>query len=370
MGDVNLAVDLGTTNIEVALVRGDKIICSTMLKNRQSLYGSDVINRIAATIRDKKHLFEMRNMVLSDLKDAFIAVLSQNGYKSDNVGNITICGNTTMISILLYDDISDMGSYPFTHRHNKSLIVNANTLFDDIFTGKTEVFLSGCVSSFIGGDILAGLYYLQEKDKISADKISLFVDMGTNGEIILCKYGKYYGTSTACGPAFEGCTRKQSVYGSSTIDAISLGIALKKISSQGILNDEYIEKGITIAGVHIDMDIIQNILVAKAGIYTGISLLADYAGVDMQDIDKVYIAGGFGFFLNYDSGFNIGLLPECFENKIMVVGNTSVKGATLIGAYSFGVPHPTDNYDVNVLQLANDKNFQNELMENMLFVRK
>lgn len=366
MSDIRIAVDLGTTNIEIALVDGltKEVISTRIIKNRQSLYGSDVINRIAATIRDKKHLFTMRQMVISDLKDAFIVMLKDKGYKTEDVGSISICGNTTMISILLSYDIEDMGTYPFSHRLEKSMIVQAKSLFDALFKEDTKVFLSGCASAFIGGDILAGMYYLK------MDENSLFVDMGTNGEIILYKDGRYYGASTACGPAFEGCTRKQSVYGASTIDAISLGIASKKISREGILDKEYIEKGITISGVYLDTGIIEDILVAKAGIYTGINLLAKYAGLSLEDIDNIYIAGGFGFNLNLDSAFNLGLLPDCFKDKIKVVGNTCIKGATLIVGEDLGVPHTIDTYEVDVLQLANDENFQNELMENMSFARK
>lgn len=374
MSDIRIAVDLGTTNIEIALVDGltKEVISTRIIKNRQSLYGSDVINRIAATIRDKKHLFTMRQMVISDLKDAFIAMLKDKGYKTEDVGSISICGNTTMISILLSYDIEDMGTYPFSHRLEKSLIVQAKSLFYDLFKEDTKVFLSGCVSAFIGGDILAGMYYLQKDEDLGlkTEDVTLFIDMGTNGEMILFKDGRYYGTSTACGPAFEGCTRKQSVYGASTIDAISLGIASKKISREGILDKEYIEKGITISGVYLDTGIIEDILVAKAGIYTGINLLAKYAGLSLADIDNIYIAGGFGFNLNLDSAFNLGLLPECFKEKIKVVGNTCIKGATLIVGEVLGVPHTIDTYEVDVLQLANDENFQNELMENMSFARK
>lgn len=374
MKKVNFAVDLGTTNIEVALVGSDDqhIISNKTIKNRQSLYGSDVINRIAAVVRDERHLEEMREFVLSDLGNTFKTMLDEGGYKFQNVGKICICGNTTMISILLEYDISTLGHHPFKTVLTDSVVLPAGKLFGDLFSEDVNVFLSGCASAFIGGDILSGLYYLYHVDdsKFNNDNISLFIDMGTNGEIVLNKKGVLYGTSTACGPAFEGCTRKQHVYGYSTIDAISLGINSKVIKRSGLLAEEYSEKGINISGVHLDMNIIEQISMAKAGIYTGICSLVSYAGLELTDVDRVYISGGFGFNLNIRSAVNIGLLPECFADKIQISGNTSLKGAIMLLDDKLNVPNAIDLYNIDVLQLANDKSFAEELINNMSFVRK
>ena len=373
MDNIRFAVDLGTTNIEVAMICDDNqsFIADKIIKNRQSLYGSDVINRISATIKNNKLLDTMRNMVLSDLQSVFEEMLSANGYNAEMVDRICICGNTTMISILLGYDISGLGSYPFKHKLSKSIVCASEDLFPGLFKNNTKVILSGCAGPFIGGDILSGIYYLLNNYPLSfdSDSNSLFIDMGTNGEMILFSKGKYFGTSTACGPAFEGCTRRQSVYGYSTIDAISLGINAGRIKRNGTFAD-LASDGITISGVRLDSDILENIILAKAGIYTGIKLLMDYAKVTSDMVDNVYIAGGFGFNLNIDSAINIGLLPEIFKDKITVVGNTSLKGAALLLESCSGQILPIDEYNIDILQLANDDSFRMELVNNLSFARK
>lgn len=371
MNKVRFAVDLGTTNIEICLVdnRG-YILSSVSFQNRQALYGSDVINRIYTVARDKSYLAIMRDMVITDLKRNFQNMLDEAGYKAYEVDIICISGNTTMNSILLSYDITTLGMAPFKTPLKESVFLEADALFDDMFSVDTKVIFFGCASAFIGGDILSGMYFLKHNEEyvFSDNGVSLFVDMGTNGEIVLCNNGIYTATSTACGPAFEGCTRKQQVYGCSTIDAISMGINAGKINRNGTLQDQYLDTGIDIMKVHITKDIIEQILSAKSAIYTGILSLINHSGLKLEDVEQVYIAGGFGFYLNNESAVNIGLLPEVFIDKIHTLGNTSLKGACRI-LNEINIPLEIDTYDIEVFELANDDFFKSNLIENMTFVR-
>lgn len=126
----------------------------------------------------------------------------------------------------------------------------------------------------------------------------MFLDLGTNGEMVLKDGERYLATSTACGPAFEGCARKQHAYGNSLLEAIALGRRLEKIHANGTLAEEFLDSGIVIHGIHINSEILQSIMLAKAAVYAGIKCLLKTAGLHARDIDKVYIAGGFGFYLN------------------------------------------------------------------------
>lgn len=372
MNKVRFAVDLGTTNIEICLLsdKGD-ILLDTSFKNRQSLYGSDLINRIYTVTRDSSYLAIMRDMVLADLKSNFQNMLDKAGYKTKDVDIICISGNTTMASILLSYDITSLGVAPFETILKESVLVEEKSLFDDMFNADTKVLIFGCASAFIGGDILSGMYFLKHSDEYDfcKDSVSLFIDMGTNGEMVLCNKGTYIATSTACGPAFEGCTRKQQVYGCTAIDAISMAINAGKIKRNGALDDAYLDKGLDIMKVNIDRDIIEQILLAKSAIYTGILALVDYSGLSLTDIEQVYMAGGFGFYLNTESAVNIGLLPEVFSDKICTLGNTSLKGACNM-LNDLNMPLEIDTYDIEVLELANDDVFKSNLIENMSFVRK
>lgn len=369
MKKIRFAVDIGTTNIELCLVDVNGLVLGNKtFPNRQSLYGSDVLNRIYTVTRDASFLKVMKNMVIEDLKQYFLLLLEENGYNPSNVDIIIISGNTTMISILLSYDITSMGYAPFSSVLGKSVYADAGIMFDGMFCDNVKVLLTGCVSAFVGGDILSGMYFLKKTHSFGDDTISLFIDMGTNGEIVLCNRGIYIATSTACGPAFEGCTRKQHIYGATVIDALSMGINSGKIDRKGILDDDYIASGIDIMDVHIDSNIIEQILVAKSAICTGVMSLLDMQRLTFSDIEKVYIAGGFGFYLNQESAMNIGLLPQAFSGKMEILGNTSLQGAVSL-LDDLKETLDIDTYSISVINLANDDRFKENLIENMSFAR-
>lgn len=374
MNRIRFAVDLGTTTVDTCLIDADtqRIIAEKSFKNRQSLYGSDVINRILTVTRDNKYLKLMKDMVVSDIAEALNAMLEASGIAADSIDLMCICGNTAMISILLEYDISDMGAFPFKHRLNSSVKCNSRDLLSCDFPVCCEVILSGCAGAFIGGDVLAGMIHLglNKNYKFDDAHISLLLDFGTNGEMVLNNRGDYYAVSTACGPAFENCTRKQNVFGSGVIDAIALGLKTGNISADGALKDEFIDRGLDIMGVHLDMDIIRQILMAKAAIYTGIQFLVNEEGIAFEDIDEVYLAGGFGFYLNVKSAADIGLLPAAFIIKTVSVGNTSLKGACdiLVSESVYErLNGLTDKNSINILQLAQKDKYQEELIGNMTF---
>jgi uncharacterized 2Fe-2S/4Fe-4S cluster protein (DUF4445 family) len=201
----------------------------------------------------------------------------------------------------------------------------------------------------------------------------LLLDLGTNGEMVINNHGNLYGTSCACGPAFEGCVRRQKVYGSSVIDAISMAVKTRHLSPDGVLQGAYFDKGIDISGVHLDMDILRQIIPAKAAIATGIEYLLKYAGVTADEVDGVYLAGGFGFYLSPDSAFDIGLLPEAFRGRVFTVGNTSLMGACRLLTDETARNRLTDyraGHRIKILQLANEPDYQEKLLANMNFRRK
>ncbi len=375
MKNIYLAVDLGSTTIDTCLlsVTGE-IICQKSFKNRQSLYGSDVINRIMTAVRDSSYVKIMKNIVLTDICVAVTEMLDMHReYAFDNILRVCISGNTTMISILLEYDLESLGKAPFTAKLKESVIVSANELFKEIdsvsFNQGCRVYLTGCASAFIGGDILAGIKYLRTNGMMTDTDVSLLMDLGTNGEMVLNAYGKYYATSCACGPAFESALRKQKVFGANLIDAISLAVKTKKISDEGILCSEYFEKGLDIMDVHLDMDIIRQVLPAKAAVITAVTYLFKHAYIPCEQVDTVYLAGGFGFYLSPSNAISIGMLPLAFENKIKVVGNTSLKGAITLLCDSDYAGCIIDR-SIEVLQLANEPDYQDVLINNMNFKSK
>lgn len=365
------AVDLGSTTIDTAIVEieTEKRLTERSFKNRQSLYGSDVINRILAASRDKKKLASMKTMVSDDLRENASEMLKALSLKQDDIKKICICGNATMISILLEYDIESMGHAPFDTRLHESVQCASDLLFADDFFCGAQLFLTGTASAFIGGDVLAGMAYIEKRLIAPDNKIKnwMLLDLGTNGEMVLCSAGKYFATSASCGPAFEGSLRRQHVYGSGALSAIALGVKTKNILKNGALKPPFDEKGITISNVRLNSDIIRDIILAKAAIRTGIDFLLDEAGMDADRLDAVFLAGGFGFYLDLDAAYYLGLLPKTFDDKVIVIGNSSLAGACCIckDTCFLGL---IDDYIVNnkikVLQLADKKNYQEALMEN------
>ncbi|MBQ8413040.1 MAG: DUF4445 domain-containing protein [Lachnospiraceae bacterium] len=372
MDKFQIAIDLGTTNIEIALCHEGKLIDSVIIGNRQSLFGSDVINRIAAVTRNSENYSAMRKMVTQDIQDAIYNLVESRGYNLQNVDIICVSGNATMASIFLGLDISTMGRFPFHCPITETKLIYAKDIWEDMFLPHTRLLVIKSADAFVGGDILSGIYYLSTVEKLGFNKetVSLFMDLGTNGEIILNNKGKLYGTSTACGPAFEGCTRKQKVYGYSTIEAISLCLKKGYVDYKGTLIDEYIDTGVSVSDVHIDRFILEQILMAKAGIYAGLEALINYAGLRIEDIEYLYISGGFGFNLNIDSAIDIGLIPAMLKDKVLIRGNKSLMGAIFIANDSGVSLDIIDKYKIDILQLANDNKFSEELINNMIFVRK
>ncbi len=375
MKKYKLAVDIGTTNIEFAVLDGTRIVSTKSFRNPQ--YGRDVINRILVCTRDKSHIRLLKGMLVSEL------IKNIDDIYINSLDKICICGNTTMISILLEYDIEELGCYPFKHKLDKSVITDSVTLFGETFPSMCPVILSGCASAFIGGDVLAGLVAICEdeiKAGCSADNTGnkssiydnvLFMDLGTNGELVLISNGKFYATSAACGPVFEGCARKVNAYGSTVIDAIAMYIKSGRMDRQNPWGSREIGYGVNVMGVGLDAVLVQEIATAKAAIYVGVEYLLDKAGISFGQISRVYIAGGFGFHLNLENATYIGLIPEAFRGKIQVVGNTSLKGAIKLLNHNEAVEllnSLTSSTDkIQIIQMANEIDYQDKLMSRINF---
>lgn len=376
MKKVKFAVDLGTTTIDTCLIDGTdgRRIAERSFRNRQALYGSDVINRIMTVLRDKSYLGILKDMACKDLQNALDEMLGQCGTNAAAVDMICICGNTTMVSILLGYDIEPLGRFPFETELSGNITKTSSDFFS-LEGLSCPVLLSGCASAFIGGDILAGVVYLNSNQTAGfgvGNDAKLLLDLGTNGEMVLYAKGQYYAASTACGPAFEGCMRKQNVAGSSVIDAISLAVRANRISREGVIKEPYFEKGLDIQGIHIDMDILRQIMLAKAAICAGITCLAQEAKLSLIEIRTVYLAGGFGFYLNTENAVEIGLLPSCFLNSVTVVGNTSLGGAVCMLTAN-GAAEEVNRLSrgmIQVLSLADLPSYQEQLIDNMNLARK
>ena len=215
------------------------------------------------------------------------------------------------------------------------------------------------ISAFVGADLVAGLALCGYD---SSEKPSLLIDFGTNGEIGLGCRDRILVTSTAAGPAFEGgnitcgvgsipgairhisLAQELAVYetigsrppvglcGTAVVDLAAELFRTGKIDETGLFNQEYFEEGFSVFR-HMDMEgrftqkDIRELQLAKAAVRAGIEILLLRYGITGHQVDKVYLAGGFGFSMNIDNAVRIGLLPEEMKNRIIQIGNSSLAGA-------------------------------------------
>ncbi|MDR3231071.1 MAG: ASKHA domain-containing protein [Synergistaceae bacterium] len=350
-----VAVDLGTTVFSVCLVSGaGETLAKASCLNPQTEYSGDVLTRAGWCRGRPDHLEKLRRLAVEALNGLIDDMLASATADRNTIHRVAVAGNTVMQHIFAGVDPTPLTHFPFRPVFEGPLDVPVR----DLRVGSdVRVSLLPCISAFIGGDIVAGVI---ASGFASTEKNGLFIDIGTNGEIVLRLNGKMYGTSTAAGPALEGMNISCGVRavpgaverafvdergelafrtigneppvgicGSGLID---LTAALLRM---GILDETGFLKGCPGGKYHLTEDIFlsqkdfRQIQLAKGAIAAGIKILLEAAGGVYGTLDSVDIAGAFGFHLNFESLRAIGLIDEAFQGEVRFAGNTSLEGATL-----------------------------------------
>ncbi len=376
-----VAIDLGTTSVGIELVNlssGESVGTLSEL-NPQVLYGDDVISRISYATQSENNLKTIQRKVITGINNIIERLIDDTGIEKQSICDGVIAGNTTMLHLLLGVNPVSLGECPFVPVFDTSIKVSAAELGIDIpSTGQLYIFPS--IGGFIGGDIVSGLIALNLFEK---KEPFLFVDLGTNGEIVLGNHEQFWATSTAVGPAFEGarieCGMRAAtgaiehiIYdgkdikiqtidnvepiglcGSALIDLLAILLQLGLVDITGrmlskekilpnipqkirerikkhdsevifeVFNSENNDKNIFLSAKDV-----RQLQLACAAIKCGIKLLTNAAKIKMNDIENIYIAGTFGYHLDKKSLKTIGIIPyEVDDEKIHFVGNTSLAGA-------------------------------------------
>ena len=393
------AIDIGTTTVAISLVSLNKkqIIKTYTTINKQRAYGADVISRMKASMEGKKE--ELRQSIQKDLLEGIKSLVEENQVEKSKISRIAIAGNTTMGHLLLGYSCETLGVYPFTPVNIDRIELPFAEVFDDDYLTAHVILLPG-ITTFVGGDIVAGLLTC-EFDK--NEKPYLLIDLGTNGEMAIGNKDKILVASTAAGPAFEGGNIScgvGSIAGaicgvrigeSTTFDTIGqkppIGICgtgvielasellkAELIDETGLLCEEYFDSGYILAKDNLGNDIsltqrdIRELQMAKSAIRAGAETLMKRFGVKYDEIDQVYLAGGFGYKVNLEKAINIGLLPEELNGKIIAIGNSSLSGAV---NYLVDEEAPKRMDHIKALSsevhLSNDADFNDLYIEFMAF---
>lgn len=367
-----MAVDVGTTTIVVYLVdlENGHVIDVGSTYNSQIRFGDDVITRIVYAT-ESNGLNELKDAVVDDVNNLLTPIIERHKIDSDDIESAVISGNTTMSHLFWGLNPKYIREEPYTPTLNTFPLWNAKTAGLNI-NPNAPLYTVPCVASYVGGDIVAGVLASKLHRK---DEISIFMDIGTNGEIVIGNKDWLITAACSAGPCFEGSgirhgmratkgaiesitldtetlepslkiigdTRPIGICGSGMIDAITelflsgvidqKGKFLEKPNTKririGFEGPEFVfysdgQKDIVLTEVDIE-----NIIRAKAAIYAGVSLLLKKTGFTFNDIDNIYIAGGFGNYLNVEKAIIIGMLPDLPKEKFIFLGNTSIAGAYL-----------------------------------------
>ncbi len=363
------AIDIGTTTIAGYIYKFPecKLVKSRCISNPQSEYGADVITRIEYFKNGgKENLYQAVLKAINELTEGF------------KIDKYVICANTTMLYLLTKTDPYELAVAPY----------HASELFGKWFD---NYYLMPCNCAYVGSDVMSAAL----ASDMYSDKISLLVDIGTNGEMLLKCNDKIYCCSTAAGPCFEGAgiscgihaiegainkvfiengklcfstignTEPTGICGTGLVDAIAVLIELGIIDDSGYMEEEYYFEN---SKIYISPDDIRMFQLAKAAICSGIETLINHAKIDYNDIETLYIAGGFGSFLNSQSAELTGIIPHGFLNKIKVIGNGAGIGASMV------LRSKKCMEEVNTLastaesiSLSNNPYFMDKYIENMMF---
>lgn len=395
-----VAVDIGTTTIAMELLGKDshRVLERAAFINSQRGYGADVITRIQASTEGKKA--ELQKYICDDLKKGLLQLIKENNIKLNEIQRIIISGNTTMGHLLMGYDCSGLGVFPFKPVNIKLIDRTAADILK-IQEAEMEVILLPGISTYVGGDIVSGLYMCDFDKK---EEVCMLIDLGTNGEMAIGNKDKILVTSTAAGPAFEGgnitcgtgsipgaiCSvsiEDEKAEVKTIKDEIPVGICgtgvvetvaelLKEdlIDETGRLEDKYFDEGYPLAKTADGNKILftqkdmREIQLAKAAICAGAETLAHHYGIAKDDIAKIYVAGGFGYKLDVKKAIAIGMIPEEFEGRIEAIGNSSLKGAEKFIIETDGQTRVQQIIKLSEeISLSTDKVFNEAYMDAMFF---
>jgi len=337
---IGAAVDIGTTTVVLSVydLRSGICLASESMLNPQSTVAADVVGRIS-------HALDGGLIGLQESICTCIRTLAQKSGYAEQIDKWCITGNTTMLYLLRGLSPDTLAVAPFMTEH----------LFgEEIMFCEKPAYLPPCIHAFIGADITCALL---TADIHESNETVLLCDLGTNGEIVLKKNGKYYATSTAAGPVFEGYGIScgcQSVpgaiesiaivnntlqmktigdcppvglCGSGVIDAVACLLNLGFLDETGSMEEESFSFCDDISITRKD---ISNVQLAKAAIAAGIRTLLEVTETSLDEIKTFYIAGGFGTHLNPDSAVRIGLFPRELKPIMQILGNAALKGAAML----------------------------------------
>jgi uncharacterized 2Fe-2S/4Fe-4S cluster protein (DUF4445 family) len=410
----SIVIDIGTTTVcgQILDLAGGSKDIYTMGEssdyNAQVQFGDDVISRIIYS-RKKDGLKRLQEAVVLTINGIIKELLKENDVDAKEISHLVFAGNTTMTHLLLGLNPRNIMLAPYTPVSTVYPLVLAKQLGINIGDHVCAQFFP-CVSSYVGGDIVAGVI---GSGMSRSEKVTLFMDIGTNGEIVLGNKDWLVCASCSAGPAFEGGgiqfgvraekgaieqirinpasyepmiitigkAKAKGICGSGLIDGVAELLAAGILDRNGKFRKNLItprvrqgENGYEYVVVfsentQIKQDIVitevdlNNFIRAKAAVYAGCKVLLDSVGLLFKNVEKIIIAGGFGHYIDIEKAQVIGLLPELPLERFVFIGNGSLLGARLFSLSKGFVSEAEDlsNMMTNI-ELSNSQRFMDEFV--------
>jgi uncharacterized 2Fe-2S/4Fe-4S cluster protein (DUF4445 family) len=368
------AVDIGTTTVVVYLVdmANGNVLGQASTYNSQVKCGDDVITRIVYAT-ERNGLQELQELAVGNINTMLAELAEKNNVPPGMIDYIVVAGNTTMEHLFYGINPQHIREEPYIPVATFFPLIRGKSVGFQI-DPQAMVYSMPNVASYVGGDITAGVLVSQIHKQ---EQVSLFIDIGTNGEIVLGNRDWLVTAACSAGPAFEGSgikfgmramegaieeveidpkthevnfrvigdVKPIGICGSGMIDALAEMYMNGVIDQKGKIREETASKRVRkgesgleyvlawrvesainkeIVITEVDLD---NLIRAKAAIYAGFATLLSQMGMKFSDIAKLYIAGGFGRYIDVERAVTIGMLPDLPVEKFQFLGNTSIMGA-------------------------------------------
>ncbi len=383
-----IAVDVGTTTIVAQLIElsTSRVVDVQTSRNPQTRFGSDIMSRIQHALSEKG-----RNELTCLIRDEIYrltALLLKN--KDIDLKKIVLVGNSVMHHLFCGFDVQPLSMYPFKTVNNESVKYTPSDLGWNL-KDEVQIIFVRPIASFIGSDIYAGIIASGMDKNVN---LTALIDLGTNGEIVVGSSEKMVCASTAAGAAFEGAVIHKGmsamsgaisfvtlnnshieyhvlgnqealgICGSGLIDAVAVFLQKGLISADGAQVDD--EQPLNISKkVYLTQKDIREFQLAKAALSAGMQILVNSLGKSLEDITRVYIAGGFGNFISIENVTRLSMI-EVDGYKIQKLGNSALIGAKMLLF--------TDDYSfedalsrIEHISLDANANFQEIFVEKMFF---
>lgn len=407
-----IALDIGTTTVAAALVdlaTGKKLQQSGTF-NRQAAMGDDVISRIIYTEEEKNGLEDIQRVIVETINDLLDEMYAKEGISAEDVSAMMVAANTTMIHLFLGIEPRFIRREPYIPGAQDVPVFKAKDLGINIHKNGAIISFPS-VASYVGGDIVSGSLLTGIEKQ---DEFWLFIDIGTNGEMVLGNADLLMCCACSAGPAFEGggiafgmramdgaiekividddynvsyATVNNApavgICGSGLIDCLSTlrkaGIInrqgkMQEINSdrlrQGTEGPEFVLVYADESGIDKDIVIteadIENLIRAKAAVFAGIRIMLNKMELPLEAVSKILIGGGFGNYLNLSDSIRIGLLPDLPADFYSFIGNSSLKGAYMALLSRSVFKHSVElGQSMTYLELSDGNEFYDEYVQAM-----